>query len=78
MVIHDHSNPTLPSGARLRLDAFRICLERANRFLIANSICENLKNENLRDESRAELIKVMATAPMLTLFDIGLVSEAIG
>ncbi len=46
--------------------SFHVCLERTNRFLLANTICENL-SDPARDEMRRELVRVVATAPMLTL-----------
>jgi hypothetical protein len=45
---------------------FHACLERANRFLLANTICENLDDEN-KQEMRKEIIRIIATAPLLTL-----------
>ena len=45
--------------------AFHTCLERTNRFLIANAMCEHLGER--KDEMRAELIRVVANAPLLTL-----------
>ena len=46
--------------------SFHVCLERTNRFLIANSLCEQL-SEPARDEMRSELLRIVATAPMLTV-----------
>lgn len=46
--------------------SFHICLERTNRFLLANTMCENLEPP-ARDETRQKLIDIIATAPMLTL-----------
>jgi hypothetical protein len=45
---------------------FHICLERTNRYLLANTLCENL-GLPLRDKVRHELIGVISNAPMLTL-----------
>jgi hypothetical protein len=45
---------------------FHICLERTNRFLLANTLCENLQPP-LRDQVRHELITVVANAPMLSM-----------
>jgi Cyanobacterial TRADD-N associated 2-Transmembrane domain len=45
---------------------FHMCLERTNRFLLANTFCENLSETN-RDVVRAELVKLVADAPMLTM-----------
>ena len=44
--------------------AFHACLERANRFLLANSLCEQLGNS--KDGMRAELIRIIANAPLLS------------
>lgn len=46
---------------------FHICLERTNRFLLANTLCENVLEEKRRDDLRIELVRLIATAPMLTL-----------
>jgi hypothetical protein len=54
--------------------AFHICLERTNRFLLANTLCENLDSQPMRDQVRTELIQVVAHAPMLTLEAIGVQS----
>jgi len=48
--------------------SFHICLERTNRFLLANTLCEKLESP-LQDQVRKELIQIVANAPMLT-FDI--------
>jgi hypothetical protein len=45
---------------------FHVCLERANRFLLANSICEELDPAH-RDEIRKKLIILVAEAPLLSL-----------
>jgi hypothetical protein len=45
---------------------FHICLERTSRYLLANTLCENL-GPPLRDKVRHELIGVISNAPMLTL-----------
>jgi hypothetical protein len=47
--------------------SFHICLERTNRFLLANTLCENLLCKDRRDLMRTELIRVISTSPMLTL-----------
>ncbi len=46
---------------------FHVCLERMNRFLVANSICTNLESAVKRDEARAELVHIMAEAQMLSI-----------
>jgi len=54
--------------AASQFGSFHICLERMNRFLIANSVCESMEPQK-RDEARSALVDVMAHAPLLT-FDI--------
>ena len=51
-----------------QFSTFHVCLERANRFLLANTICENLDTER-KHEMRQELIRIIATAPLLS-FDL--------
>jgi hypothetical protein len=46
--------------------SFHVCLERTNRFLLTNTVCDNLSDAK-KDEMRSELIRVMANAPMLTV-----------
>jgi len=46
-------------------------LERMNRFLVADTICDNLPTEQAKQTARLELIRVIATAPMLVLDDAG-------
>lgn len=46
---------------------FHVCLERMNRFLVANSICENLTCPHKRDEIRADLVRMVGQAPMLSV-----------
>lgn len=53
--------------AARQFGAFHVCLERTNRFLLANTLCENLTCPTRRDEVRTQLIQVVANAPMLTL-----------
>jgi hypothetical protein len=64
----------LYSKTARQFSSFHICLERTNRFLLANTLCENLKNPDKKDSLREELIKIVANAPMLTIdmADIGL------
>jgi hypothetical protein len=45
---------------------FHICLERTNRFLLANAIVENLP-EPERNTKRGEVVTTVLNAPMLTL-----------
>jgi hypothetical protein len=47
-----------------QLSSFHICLERVNRYIIANTFCDLLDDEH-KHKMRSELIQVMATAPML-------------
>ncbi len=48
--------------------AFHTCLERIDRFMIANSLCADLGPAK-KDEMRSELVKMIAGAPPLT-FDL--------
>ena len=45
---------------------FHVCLERTNRFMLAYSMCQNLK-EDRRDEALLQLIDLIANAPILTV-----------
>jgi hypothetical protein len=56
----------LYARAARQFGAFHVCLERTNRFILANSMCEKL-SPPARDEMRVELTRLVATAPMLTL-----------
>jgi len=56
----------LYAQAAKQFGAFHVCLERTNRFLLANALCEKLSLPQ-RDEMRVELARLIATAPMLTL-----------
>jgi hypothetical protein len=49
-----------------QFDCFHVCLERTNRFLMCNSMCEHLTCGAVRDGVRSELIRTAANAPMLT------------
>ena len=53
--------------AARQFSSFHICLDRANRFMLANTLCENLELADRKDVMRKELIKIIANAPMLTL-----------
>jgi hypothetical protein len=57
----------LYSRAARQFAIFHVCLERTNRFLLANSMSENLTCKDLRDEARLQLIDLIANAPMLTV-----------
>jgi hypothetical protein len=57
----------LYAKASRQFGAFHICLERTNRFLLAHNFCENLKAEAKKDQLRAELVCIVANAPMLTM-----------
>lgn len=59
--------------ASRQMAAYHICLERTNRFLLANAICNEL-SEEIKDGSREKLIamreklvETMMNAPMLTV-----------
>ncbi|HEX8683296.1 MAG TPA: HEAT repeat domain-containing protein [Ardenticatenaceae bacterium] len=49
--------------AQNQLAQFNDSLDRTQRFLLANSICQSLKDEGLRDATRAELVRTIATVP---------------
>ena len=49
--------------------AFHTCLERIDRFMIANSLCENLCSSAKKDQMRSELVRMIAGASLLT-FDM--------
>ncbi len=57
----------LYARAARQFSSFHICLERMNRFLLGNTLCENLSDVVKRDKMRGELIRVVAHAPMLML-----------
>lgn len=57
----------LYAKAARQFASFHICLERTNRFLLANTLCENLICKDRKDKMREELVRVVANAPMLTL-----------
>jgi len=48
-----------------QLDLFHVRLERTQRFLIANSVCENLKG-SLQQTARAGLVNIIAGLPVTT------------
>ena len=47
--------------------AFHICLERTNRFLLANAMSQSVVDEAKRDTLREELVRIVANASMLSL-----------
>jgi hypothetical protein len=55
----------LYSKTSKQFSAFHACLERSNRFLLTNSMCENLSPES-KDAVRAELIRTISSAPLLS------------
>jgi hypothetical protein len=44
---------------------FHICLDRANRFVLANTICEIL-GDGIRDDTQAYLVRAITDATLLT------------
>lgn len=66
----------LYSKTARQFSTFHVCLERTNRFLLANTLCENLNAVDRKDTMREELIKTVATAPMLTLEQLHKEDEA--
>ena len=57
----------LYSKTSRQFSSFHICLERTNRFLLANTLCDNLSCQIKKDNTRIELIQTMMDAPMLTM-----------
>jgi hypothetical protein len=57
--------------AARQFQSFHICLERMNRFLLANTIVESLTHEPAQEKARLELMHQIVTAPMLVLDDAG-------
>ncbi|RYF85837.1 MAG: hypothetical protein EOO03_12685 [Chitinophagaceae bacterium] len=53
--------------ASRQFSTFHICLERTNRYLLANTLCENLSCPVKRDVTRQGIIREILEAPMLTL-----------
>ena len=51
--------------AARQFSVFHVCLERTNRFMLANTMCESMESTT-RDQLRAELVRIVASAPMLT------------
>jgi len=56
----------LYSQSARQFGGFHICLERTNRFLLANAMTEHLPEAD-RAAKRAEVITTILNAPMLTL-----------
>lgn len=50
-----------------QFSSFHVSLERMNRFLIGNSICADVAPGEKKDDIRAELVKIIAEAPTLTV-----------
>jgi hypothetical protein len=66
----------LYSRTSRQFSSFHICLERANRFLTVNAICDTLQ-ENEQGAMRGKLIEAMLNAPMLTVAEVtGVVESA--
>jgi len=53
--------------ATRQFELFHVCLERAGRFLMANSVSANIACSQKRDEAKAGLVSTMANAPMLPI-----------
>ncbi len=47
-----------------QLTTFQTPLDRIGRFLIANSVCENLEGE-IKNSTRAKLVETIATVPII-------------
>jgi TRADD-N domain-containing protein len=61
----------LYSRATRQFSSFHICLERMNRFLLADTIALGLKDSAVQQTARLHLLRSIANAPMLTLDDAG-------
>ena len=48
--------------ASAQLAEFQRRLDRTQRFLLANSVCSALENDEIRDQTRADLVRVIAGA----------------
>lgn len=55
-----------------QFSSFHICLERTNRFLLASSMCDKVTCPSVRNSVFAELVRLVANAPMLTLEQSGI------
>lgn len=60
----------LYSRASRQFSSFHICLERANRFLLVNAICDTLPDGEEQIATRRSLIETMLNAPMLTVAEV--------
>ncbi|MGA7933229.1 MAG: hypothetical protein WCA35_06755 [Kovacikia sp.] len=56
----------LYARASRQLAAYHICLERTNRFLLVNALCDDL-SEEFKPVMQEKLIEAMINAPMLTI-----------
>ena len=55
----------LYARASTQLESFHSRLDRTQRFLLANSVCENLEGE-IKQSTRAELVQIIATSRIVT------------
>jgi hypothetical protein len=55
----------LYAKASSQFSTFHICLDRSNRFVLANPLCEKLDNP-AKDETRAHLVHIISEATLLT------------
>lgn len=53
-----------------QFELFHVCLERLNRYLMANSVSANIEDKEKRETARAELVSTMANAPMLPIENV--------
>jgi TRADD-N domain-containing protein len=60
----------LYSRTSRQFSSFHICLERANRFLLVNAICDTLPQGGEQEAMRRRLIDAMLRAPMLTVAEV--------
>ena len=60
-----------------QLSSFCICIERTSRFLLANKMCDVLESPE-KEKTRADLIKTIANAPMITADQMNLFNRRYG
>ncbi len=60
----------LYARASRQFSSFHICLERANRYLLVNMLCDSLDEKADKALMRKKLIQTMLDAPMLTIAEV--------
>ena len=69
-------NFLLYGKASTQLASFHLFLDRTHRFLLADSVCENLKDNKIKDDTRAELIRKIMEAKSSTGLLVNLHSKS--